>query len=495
MRRFIKKLLILSFLLLLSLSISFADTIDGSSDAVLLLLPRSLTYSQSDAIEMTTAKAMVVSDLGDTPLTFTSRISEDGSKNLGFVRLQDTLHNLYTSIPTYKGYKYSNYNNSDMFVTDNCVTLNIQTTGLFVNVNDASKVRDFTLSCFLTEAHIENDGSEYTTISGFPMQMTLGETITLSDTVFTTHFKSLGGSNYELYLPSTPVVSCSSNNNYGNGGGPGQNNKTYYYYPLLMRVYDLCIVLPDTDTTLPEGFYKTEITITSTGSYKNRTFTGEYSTSYNSTTIYTNLTETSMSETITVWGYVGSTSSGTSSTFSFSVSPSTNSFSMDLGDTDTYYSVASVNFYNVTGPYTSDSEPSKSTQKEKYKIYLSPTSNYLEAGSYVFTKTTKKQDETDYETIPYDIYLDSSGMEFSSNSTTNVGGSGVGDGTTIPSSTYYILPNYSMSKETLSGSSTKYTETWRISTLPIYLKVEEETNVTHTAGEYKTYLYFTVVSD
>ncbi len=482
MRRFIKKLLILSSLLLIAIPLTFADTIDGSSDAVLLLFPRSLTYNQTDAIEMTTAKAMVASDLGSTPLTFTARNSDDSDTNLAFVRLQDTLHNLYSSLEAYDGYTYSDYNNSEMFATDNSVILTIETTGLFVSVDDPSAVRDFTLSCFLTEAHIEEDGSEYTAISGFPKEMTLGQTITLSDTVSTTYFKSLGGSDYELYIPSTPIVSCSTS-------GGWFSDATYYYYPLLMRIFDLCIVLPDTDESLPEGFYKTEITIQSTGTYSNRSFTGEYSTSGRQTTIYTNVTETSMSETITVWGYVGSSSSGTSSSFSFSVSPSTDSYSMDLGDTDTYYSVASMNFYNVTGPYTSSSEPSESTQKQKYKIYLSPTSNYLTSGSYAFTKTNGT------DTIPYDIYLDSSGTEFSSNSTTNIGGSGVGDGSTIPSSTYYILPNYSMSKETLKDSSTRYTETWRISTFPIYLKVEEETNVTHIAGEYKSNLYFTVVSD
>jgi len=486
--RFIRRLLILPLLLFIVLQSSFADSINGYSDAVLLLLPRSLTYNKNDAIEMTTAKAMSASDLGSSPLTFTSRICEDNNKNLGFVRLQDTLHNMYTKILPWKGYQKSNYYNSywgsgwereridtdEMFQTDNSVVLQIQTTGIFVNVDDSSAVRDFTLSCFLTEAYIEEDGSEYTALSGFPKEMELGETTTLSDTSSTTYFKSLGGCDYELYIPSTPIVSSTTD---------------LSYYPLLMRVFDLCIVLPDTDTSLKKGYYKTEITIQSTGTYTNRTFTGTRTQeSSNQYTIETSKSEVSMSETITVWGYVGSASTTDNSTFSFSVSPSTSSYSMDLGDTDTYYSVASVNFYNVTGPYTSNSEPSESTQKLKYKIYISPTNNYLTPGSYLFTKTSGT------DTIPYDIYLDSSGTEFSSNCTTGIGGSGVGDGSSIPSSTYYILPNYSIAKQTMN-STMQYTETWSISSLPIYLKVDEETNPSHVTGEYKSYLYFTVVSD
>ncbi len=495
MSRLKKVFIVLFFLIMVSISFSFADDISGFSDAVLLMLPRSLTYNKNDAIEMTQKKAMKASDLGDSPLSFSARNSNTASKNLAVVRFQDTLHNLFSSIYPSNGYRKRDYESywywdgsewrrvkvetDKMFQSDNSVTININTTGLFTNEDNPSEVRDFSLSCFVTEAYVSDDGSKYTKLNGFPKKMTLGETITLSDGSSTTYFKSLGGSNYQLYIPSTPIVSTSA---------------TDTYYPLLMRIFDICVELPDTDTTLSEGTYKTEISLQSTSTYTNKTFTGkkfldENDGGYN---IYTSHSTISLSENITIWGYVGSASTTDSSSFSFSVAPSTDSYSMNLGDTDTYYSVASVNFYNVTGPYTSDSEPSESTQKEKYKIYLSPTSNYLTSGSYVFTKTTKKQDETDYETIPYDIYLDSSGTEFSSNSTTNIGGSGVGSGT-IPATTYYIFPNYTIAKE-IMNNSTKYTETWKVSNLPIYLKVSTD-GVNHTEGEYKSNLYFTVVSN
>ncbi len=469
MESMIKKLTTFFILALAMISFSFADSINGFSDAVLLMLPRTVTYSKGDAIEMTTAKALTTSDLGNEPLTFSSSLTN----NLGILRFQENLHNMYLSIPSWNGYTYNSYRNADMFQTNNSVVLEIETSGLFVNVDDPTIVRDFTLSCFLTEAYIKKDGSEYVKLSGFPKEMTLGETITLSDTVSTTYFKNTGGSDYELYLPSSPIVSSSS---------------TKAYYPLLMRIFDLCIVLPDTEETLPSGYYKTEITITSVGSYKNRSFSGTrtYDEEERTYIIETSTTELTMSETITVWGYVGSTS-GESSSFSFSIAPSSDSYSMDLGDTDTYYSVTSVNFYTVNGPYTSNSAPSTSTQASKYKIYISPVADYTTSGTYQFTKVNGT------EVVPYDIYLDSSGTTFASNSSTSVGGSGAGGGS-LPSSTYYILPNYTYSTEKLKNT-TKYTETWRISSLPIYLKVNEETNVTHTAGEYKSNLYFTVVSD
>lgn len=472
--------LILVFLLLAPLFV-FADAINGSSDAVLLMLPRGMTYNKNDAIELTTAKSISANDLGNAPLTFSSRINSADSKNVGVIRFQDTLHNMYLTVPSIstnsRPYVKSNYSNSDeMFQTDNTVVLRIHTTGIFVNEEDPTITRDFSLSCVFTEAYIKRDGSEYTKISGYPTKMTLNNTMTSSDTVSQTYFRSLGGGDYELYIPATPIVSAVSSSG-GFWGGTTSNNR---YYPLLMRIFDICIELPGTDTSLPSGYYKTEITIQSVSTYKNRTFTGEK----NDNTIETEVTTTSFSETITVWGYVGNVSGGANTTYSFSVSPTNNSYSINLG-TQTYYNVAQVNFYNLTGPYTSSTAPVESVQKQKYKVYISPTSNYMTAGTYVFKKTNSN------DTIPYDLYLDENGTLFSSNSTNGIGGSGVGSGS-IPSSTYYVLPVYSITKDTMYGASTKYTEIWNLANVPIYLKVTED-NQSHSAGEYRSNIYFTLV--
>ena len=472
--------LILVFLLLAPLFL-FADAINGSSDAVLLMLPRGMTYNKNDAIELTTAKSLSVSDLGNSPLTFSSRINSNESKNLGVIRFQDTLHNLYrtiASIPTgnypYRKSSYSSSGSLDvdqMFQSNNSVILRIHTTGIFVCETDPTETRDFSLSCFVTEAYMQRDGSAYNKISNYPQKMTLNSTMTSADTVSQMYFKSLGGGDYELYLPSSPIVA----------GSQG-----YRYYPLLMRLFDLCIELPDTVSGLKEGYYKTEITIQSVTSYSNRTFSGErtYNASENKYIIESDVITTSMAETITVWGYVGTVSGAAATTYSFSVSPTNSSFSVNLG-TQNYFNVATVNFYNLTGPYTATTAPVESVQKQKYKVYISPTSDYMTNGSYVFTKTNGSG------TIPYDLYLDENGTRFSSNSTNGIGGSGVGSGS-IPSSTYYILPTYSITKDTMNGASTKYTEVWSLSSVPIYLKVTED-NQAHSAGEYRSNVYFTLV--
>lgn len=473
--------LILVFLLLAPQFV-FADAINGSSDAVLLMLPRGMTYNKNDAIELTTAKTIAASDLGNTPLTFSSRINSTESKNLGVVRFQDTLHNMFLTVPTISTnntpYTSSNYTGSyaDMFQSENTVILRIHTTGIFVKEDNPSITRDFSLSCIFTEAYIKSDGSEYTKINGYPQKMTLNNTMTSSDTVSQTYFKSLGGGDYELYLPATPIVSAVSSS----GGIWSSYSSNGRYYPLLMRIFDLCIELPDTVSGLESGYYKTEITVQSVSTYKNRTFTGEK----NDNIIETEVTTTSLSETITVWGYVGNVSGGNDTSYSFSVSPTNSSFSMNLG-TQSYYNVATVNFYKLAGPYTSSTAPVESVQKQKYKVYISPTSDYLTAGSYVFNKTNGN------DTIPYNLYLDENGTLFSSNSTNGIGGSGVGSGS-IPSSTYYILPTYSLTKDTMNGAATKYTEVWSLSSVPIYLKVTED-NQTHFAGEYRSNVYFTLV--
>ena len=472
--------LILVFLLLAPLFV-FADAINGSSDAVLLMLPRGMTYNKNDAIELTTAKSITANDLGNAPLTFSSRINSNDSKNVGVIRFQDTLHNLYKTIATipnttnpYTPDKYSNIsgiNSTEMFQNNNSVIIRIHTSGIFVKEDDPSITRDFSLSCVVTEAYMSRDGSQYTKINNYPKKMTLNETMTSADTVSQMYFKSLGGGDYELYLPSSPIVA----------GSQG-----YRYYPLFLRVFDLCIELPSTVSGLDSGYYKTEITIQSVTSYSNRTFSGErtYNAEENKYIIESEVITTSLSETVTVWGYVGNVSGGADTTYSFSVSPTNSSYSINLG-TQNYYNVALVNFYNLTGPYTSSTAPVESVQKQKYKVYISPTSNYMTAGSYEFKKTNSN------DTIPYDLYLDENGTLFSSNSTNGIGGSGVGSGG-IPSSTYYILPVYSVSKDTMNGASTKYTEIWDLANVPIYLKVTED-NQAHSAGEYRSSVYFTLV--
>ena len=474
---------IILILLLVSISLVFSGTTDASSDHVLMFYPRAATYGQQNAIELSTQKDHLSSNITD-PLVFTASADED---NLVIFRLYDTLDDMFSKIPAYAGYTYNDYpnyvnyaTNDKMFQTTNSVRIKIHTTGIFTSLENPEITRDFSLSCIMNEAHFNNSTNNYTLCKY--LNMSPSDTVyNLTDGFSTTYFKSLGGGDYELYVPGTPTISNS--------------NK---YFPLYTRLFDICIVLNDDDDSLEEGYYSTTITIESIETYTNRLWTGNTIQSSNSTRIENTTATMKMMETITVYGQYGqetSTESGEfSSVYSFSVSPATDTFSMNLGDSSTYYNVAKVDFYSIS---RSNTKPA-TTNNVKYKVYVSSENSYTSSGTYQFTKKgTVKTGDDPY--IEYGLYLQKSDGSY-------VAPANVTSNTTFPESTaigsvgvsgtlYSLVPKYTLVTDTIYQNNNKittYTETWSLSDLYLYLKVNPD-NQSHTAGQYNSALYFTLV--
>ena len=337
-----------------------------------------------------------------------------------------------------------------------------------------------------------------------------GNTYQLSDGTTQTWFRSLGNGDYELYVPSTPTVKAGSND---------------YYYPLLLRLFDICIKLaaPQGGESLESGYYTTTITIESTSTYTNTLWKGEKT--YNQQTgrykIENEVLTMNMSETITVYGYIGDTSSSTLKTHQLNVSSSTDSFSADLGKPANLYSVAKIDFH-ATETLRSDTNadiapnPSNSAlvlgRANYYKVYITPTpftTSTSQYGDYVFKKVTDQN-----VTIGYDLYMQTSSGEvqltgtesqtasyincepnpYVSNSYTEIfPSSTVIQSVTVNGNVVCLTPKYTVNRETYQGSSlTTYNESWSLSNFYLYIKSKY---TSQSAGRYTSDIYVTLVTN
>ena len=167
------------------------------------------------------------------------------------------------------------------------------------------------------------------------------------------------------------------------------------------------------------------------------------------------------------------------------------------------YKVADIQFYFLE---IVSSQPNQNTEKNRFKIYISPTRDYTAAGTYEFIKmNTEGQNRTDKNTIYYDLYLDTNRgfKKFSeignSTLTGTIGSAGVLSGV---STTYQVVPKYTQTQTgqatTINGHSVgalQYLKTWEL-VQSVYLKIESQSlQNAHSAGMYYSYLYVTLVSN
>ena len=496
---------ILSLLLFVfGISPVMADApINGSTDHVLLFLPRSVTYDSSKAIDL--SKAAELTSISNNPLVFNS----ESTKNLSIFRLYDTLDNRFKSVPTWDGYKrsdYSTYSYADMFQSNNSVTIRIHTTGVFVHTEDPGSTRDFSLSCILSEATIKQNGSGYELRSNdgkVNFVMTPGTTYNLVDGVNQTWFRSLGNGDYELYVPSTPTVSASN---------------TGYYFPLLLRLFDICIKLidPQPGESLEPGYYSTTITVQTTSTYTNTLWKGTKT----GNTIDNEVLTMNMSETITVYGYIGDHSEPLE-THQLTVSSASDTFSMNLGNTENLYNVAKIDFHSTdTLKSNTDSDiapnPNDSAKvlarANYYKIYITPTlftSSNADYGSYLFRKVTNPS-----ETIEYDLYMQTKNGDVQLTGTNSQTASYINcepnpyvsnnysaifpdsvviQSVTVNGNVVCLTPKFAVNRETYQGSNiTTYIESWNLSNFNLYVKSKY---TSQSSGQYTSNIYVTLVAN
>ena len=479
---------IVFFLLVLMIpGVCFCQEIASSSECVLMFFPRNIVNNSAIGIDLEDANGLETSDFS-SPLTFSSS-SKD---NLSLFRLHDTLMNDYQYVVSYSD--FSSYSSDANAATGNSTKVRILTTGLFVNEEDPTIVRDFELDVFFTRAEINSTGSAYSLKSGYPIKMSLGTTYSLEGSA-TTYFKRTDGSNYELYVPSSPLVSFRERS----GGSYFNPTYTYRIYPRYMRLYDICVVLKDDSEYLEPGYYTTTITIVSE-EYSNARFT-EFDESwwYHPTTMQ-------ISETITIRGYIGDEPEG--SACDLIVSAAKDTYSMDLGldayeGADKYYDIANLSMYSFNA---STSEPNSLERAEKYKVYISPGSSYTANYSatdgnppyYFYKKGTENATRTPSNTIYFDLYVNDGSFK-NLNDTTNsyTTSTEFGGAERYSPYVYCIKPYYSYVSHTYSSSSNNtYYETWKLNT-DIYLKLTEETMSfanNHSPGEYLAYIYVTLVT-
>ncbi|MCQ2412511.1 MAG: hypothetical protein MJ057_06095 [Sphaerochaetaceae bacterium] len=424
----------------------------GANEARLYYLPRNVANNRSVMIELTEQKALTVGNI-------TTNYSNTSTNNLAIFRLRNSL------------------NDGDQPAPGNIVmTISSEDGWYFVNENNPTSKRSFELNAFcVEEKNVNRDYS--TTVS----TQALGTNTTLTNSSATASFRKVGNT-YQLSMPRTTF-----------------SRDRLSMFSAYIREYDICVKIPDTNTELETGYYQTTLTITTTQYYEHET-----KVSWGVANLERDGGVRTMTETITIRGYVGLDPEMDNSSYSFSVSSASDTYTMDLGITSqtTPYNVADVQFSHLE-LVNSDPTSSENTLKNKFTIYISPTSDYTASGEYRFIKmNSENQARTAENTIYYDLYVNtSSGFQKFSAITSrmtfpdgSIGSAGVG----TPATTFKILPVYSsdqISQAGAAGGSDQWKETW-ILDQNIYLKLTNASlQATHQSGLYYSYIYFTLVAN
>ena len=464
-----KAFLFIAFILLLIPNILFAGDIIGevvdyffgtSENCDLIYLPRTFVNNANVMIELSQAKSVTIT-------TTTADYANSDDNHQAMFRLRDTLE------------KNAGNNNSIILEITSDNGWN------FVNESNAMETRPFSIGilCFDREhsnlsynsytpyvlsmgsSHKTNNNGEFVPADPWTQTTTLSQ----NGDAFTVSFD---GTKYTVTIPTTTV----------------DNSKPDY-----MRDIDFCIVLDETISTLESGYYSTTLHVSTNKKHSTTSGTGG-----------------PINETINLRGYVGTDPGQNNATYSFLVSSSSDTYSMNFEipnhETILAYDVASVRFLFSEIVST---EPNIETEKTKFKIYISPTPDYSSPGQYRFIKLdSDNQARNDMNTVYYDLYIKTGDTSFTAmNSTTSstVKAEGIigswGRDSTV-STTYYMHPQctYSqVSSSAIFAGEDKYQITWELDQ-KIWLKINDSTHDAtynslgkiHNYGMYWSYIYLTL---
>lgn len=463
-----KVLVFLIFLFLLLPTLLFANPViewlfGTSENCDLIYLPRTFVNNANVMIELSQAK-------GITESTTTADFANSDENHQAMFRIRDTLEN-------------DNANNSLV------IEITSDNDWCFVNETNAMVTRPFSIgiicfdreyknqsySTFLSQVLRTNSShklvnGEYVPADAWSRQTTLNQ----SNGSITVSFD---GTKYTI---SVPLTSTSDSK------------------PKYMRELDFCIVLDETIDDLESGYYSTTLHVTTNKQHKTTSGTGG-----------------PLNETINLRGYIGTDPGENNATYSFLVSSSADTYSMDLDipnhNTVKAYAVASVAFQFSEIVTT---KPSDEEAQKRFTIYISPTPNYKESGRYQFIKLgSDNQARSDKNTIYYDLYIktgtDSYTAMKSTNSSTNkaegtIGSWGKYTGNNVTANnTYYMRPYYpspsQISSAGIIGGETKYQLTWELQQT-IWLKINSSSydatynslGELHSSGMYWSYIYLTL---
>ncbi|MBR2281352.1 MAG: hypothetical protein IJ863_01880 [Spirochaetales bacterium] len=423
------------FTLIIFLPCLFAG---GANEGRAYYFPRNVVNNQNVMIELTQAKSLSTS-------TISADYENSSPDNLAIFRLRDSLRT------------------KDQSVSGGVVvTISSNDGWCFVHENNPTSRRSFQLSGFC----VERQSSSY----GVDSFQKLANSTTLSRSGAKSYFKfNEGAQTYTMLMPYTDFY-----------------EGLFSFYANYIREFDVCVVIPDDNTTLEAGYYTTTLTITSTA-YQECNSNGRKDGGAKT-----------ISETVTLRGYVGIDPTGNEGSYSFTVTSAADTYSMNLGITsqNTPYAVANTSFL-----YNHIDSSAASNGAGKFTIYISPTREYETSGTYRFIKIgSESQARTDINTIYYDLYLNtnngykSMGSLGSATLNGNIGSAGKLSNA-VPT-TYFVRPKFTPTKISDSGilgGSTQYLNTWELDQT-IYLKLTSGSMAaTHNPGMYYSYVYFTLV--
>lgn len=421
-----KKILLSFIAMLFMMPCVFAG---GANEARLYYMPRNVVNNKNVMIELTSQKS-----LG----TVADEYANTSTDNLNLFRLRDTLY-------------------KDDHANVVVVTISSENNWLFVNEDNPTVTRPFELQAFCVERQFNRGGGllnhyrDYNTISIVELE----ESTSLTYSKAVSCFKYNNG-NYELHLNTTDFTLDGLS-----------------LYAAYIRDYDVCVKLKDAYTNLEAGYYSTTITVT-VSQYQER-----------DTYLNKDGGLKTMSETITIRGCVGIDPGSGTGSYSFSVSSAADTYTMNLKDAEasTVFDIAKVGFY-YTEIVTKD-EPDADTNSNRFKVYISPGSNYQDNGTYMFVRMgSENQARTAENTIYYDLcYVDDPGSAL------------VAASSPAGNKTYVLTPDYTqkqISSQGLGGGSDQWKPTWSLDK-EIGLKLDSDSiSSVHSSGLYYSYVYFTL---
>lgn len=505
----IKKLLLIMLAVLLPLSFVYAGgggESAGKSGYSLYYLPSNVANNQNVLVEITQAKSVDAGTLGSSYGDAISRSYDND--NLVFCCIMDTLKksiqngsnnvNLTVTSPYASGFYFVKDGNETVkvpFEIEVCLSM-------FYKGNNSSAygtrvVQEKLVTGTTKTFNYSTSRRTADFILGFPVNKRT-ETENYSGNTLLTKNRT------DQYTLS---IAPSDFSNTMNTDTRDTRYETNADYPNIIAFYYLCLkILPNQN--LEEGQYTATFTLNST--FNSQDISG------------TTKNNDSINEIITIKGYVGEEPETSGSEYSFFLSPSVNTYFMDLavekdGDEPTY-DVARVQFSN-TQVVTNPSNPASTNQRRAYTVYISPTNLYTDSDDYEFIRTgTERQERVFANTVEFDLLLQTSdgvyeyirnSQDYTGNGNNakanaeahfkkgKIGGAGLYNGTT---NTFFLYPVYS-SQQTSSGANNKWKETWELDQ-HIYLRVKEDSKEIsegansrkHQEGMYKTTIYFTVVS-
>lgn len=447
----------------------------------LYYLPKSVANNKSQAIDLSSGvKQLTTTDFRNGVVTILS-----SPNNLAIFRISE---NLMPHKSVYQQVNTKVTTGVDLYITS-------PTNWEFINEDNPTKRVSFSIDAFCENSKWNSSQNKYVADPVVKLDATFYNGNDYNTNTQVTSTISTSGNRCTVHMPYTPVSTSVS------VSGISARVPTY------KRDFDICVNITGDTSSLPSGYYYTTLEYSVSGYYESPVL------------IYTEWGETKVSlpgnnepsessGTITVWAYIGDVLNGYNE-YSFSVAPAADTYSMVLGKTDAQptaptYDVAKVQFYYLS--QTSE-EPDESAQAQKFKIYISPTSDYTAAGKYRFIKmNTEGQNRNDKNTIYYDLYLNTANRgyrSFSDLESATLSGK-IGSAGVYKNNTYQILPKYTPTQTAASSTyrynnqnitigEDSYMELWELNQ-DIYLKVNSDSyDAAHLAGMYYSYMYLTLV--